>query len=72
MVELGESLVSAIRAIAHGPVTGPGGLEALAMTIADNPAGTSLAAAVSDGLSEIATALREGLSEVADALAKGA
>lgn len=61
-----DSLASAVRAIAHGPASGPGGLEALAMSIAG--AGdfdsNNLATAVRDGSDSIASALRA----IADAI----
>jgi hypothetical protein len=61
-----SELVSAVRAIAHGPVSGPTGLEAVCMALAgEGPIGhNSLAAAIR----EAGEAVERGLCAVAEAL----
>lgn len=53
-----DQLVSSIRAIAHGDVHGPGGLEYLAMVLGESGDG-SVAEALRDGLGDIADAIRQ-------------
>jgi len=50
-----EDIVSAVRSIAHGETTGPGGLEGLAMALA----GDRLHAPVGASLDRIAAALED-------------
>jgi hypothetical protein len=64
-----ESLTAAVRAIAHGPTSGPTGLEALAMSICGG--GTfdtdNLSQAVRDAGAEIGNALRAVAEAIAGA-----
>lgn len=54
-----DDLVSAVRSIAHGPVSGPTGLEALSMAIAGSG---------EFGSSNLSTAITSAASEIAEAL----
>lgn len=60
-------LTAALRAIAHGGIEGPGGLEALAVAVAGRGLERPLSVAVESALLAIADAVRDGLTEVADA-----
>lgn len=51
------SLTSAVRSIAHGGVDGPGGLEALAMTVSGDCFNDSPTSAIREAGAEIAGAL---------------
>lgn len=60
-------LTAAVRAIAHGDVNGPGGLEALAMALTDGPPGQdNLAQAIRDA----GESIERGLLALADVLAE--
>lgn len=59
------AIASAVRAIAHGDVYAPGGLEALAMSISGPGFGHSLA----ESIDNLAAVLDEGLTRLADAIA---
>lgn len=54
-----NALVAAIRSIAHGDKYGPGGLEALAMSLCGEGLKDNVSKAIRDGLYEIANAIRE-------------
>lgn len=63
-----DNLAGAVRAIAHGDVSGPAGLEALTMALT-GPGGEegNLARAISDaGIS-----VKEGLESIAEAIREG-
>lgn len=64
MNEEPTELSRAVRAIAHGDVNGPTGLEMLAIAVGGEGAKTSLAEVVRDGLHEVA----ESLHAVAEAI----
>jgi hypothetical protein len=63
-----ESLASAVRAIAHGGVDGPAGLEALGMDLVGSgrPGHDSLASAIRDA----GESVEAGLRAVAEAIAE--
>lgn len=65
-----ESLASAVRAIAHGGLDGPAGLEALGMDLvgAGRPGHDSLAAAIRDA----GESIEAGLRAVAEAIEESA
>lgn len=68
MLEALGELTSAVRAIAHGTVSAPGGLEGLAIAVAGPGLGDPLSDAVRDGLSDIASAISEGFDSLAAAV----
>jgi len=64
LVEIGKGIIGAIKEIAHGDVSGPAGLEALAMAVA----GESFKFPLSTAISEAGIEIRGGLSEIAKSI----
>jgi len=64
-------LIRSVRAIAHGDVHGPTGLEMVAMAIGGEGVSSHLGPAVSDMGMQIAESIREGMEYVGDANERG-
>jgi len=64
LVEIGKGIIGALIEIAHGDVSGPGGLEGLGIAIAGDNLRISLSTAISDAGTEIS----EGLSDIAHSI----
>lgn len=62
--DLLKELISAVRAIAHGPTSGPTGLEALCIAVSGEGYGDNLAQAIRDG----GSAVESGLRAIAEAI----
>lgn len=58
-----DQLISAVRAIAHGPTSGPTGLEMVAMSLSGEGSGTPIGPA----LESLAEAVREHATSVTEA-----
>lgn len=69
-VEALDDLAAAVHAIAHGGVAGPGGLEALGMSVEGpgKPGHNPLSDAIKDGFEVLAQAHQTGLQEIANAI----
>lgn len=59
------ALVNAVRSIAHGDVNGPGGLEALSMSIGDIRTGESLCKSL-DGIAAALDRLAAAVEAIAE------
>lgn len=61
-----QALVSAIRSISHGDISGPTGLEMLSMSISGDGTSAPLAPAVE----AVGTAIAEGLHAIANSISQ--
>lgn len=62
-----KELISAVRSIAHGPTSGPTGLEALCIAVSGEGYGDNLAQAIRDA----GSAVESGLRAIAEAIDRG-